>query len=472
MRVLSLNSGPQHDDRAPHVVIVGGGFAGLACAKALGNSSARVTVIDRRNHNLFQPLLYQVATAALSPADVSEPIRRSLGPFRNIDVTLGEVTGIEQTAKCVSLDDGGTVPYDVLVLATGSVYNYFGRPDWQPFAPGLKSIHEARLIRQRLLLAFERAERASDPARQRALLTTVIIGGGPTGVEMAGAISELGRYMIERDFRNLNVTDLRVILVEAGPRLLATFPPNLAAYALHYLEAVGIDVRLGSRVTDIRDDGVTIAEEPIDCSCVIWGAGIQPSPAASWLGVTSPDGRVPVDNYLAVIGSSDIYALGDTARGLDGKGQPLPALAQVAKQQGQYLGTRLRRGIAGKPFDTAFVFHNRGNTAVIGRNAAVFDFGRWHLKGRIAWFVWAFIHVYLLVNFEKRLLVSLQWIWRYLTKQRGARLIDENQRGQSTAGSVPDVEGEAVAHDGPEPAFQGKFSPPTDPGNRPEDWTR
>jgi NADH dehydrogenase len=421
----------------PHVVIVGGGFGGLACAKALGGADAVVTVIDRRNHNLFQPLLYQVATAALSPADISEPIRRTLGRFPNVHVMLDEVVGVDRTAKAVRLENGRIVEYDYLVLATGSVYNYFSHPEWQELAPGLKSIHEARLIRQKLLMAFEQAEQEAEPAERRALLTSVIIGGGPTGVEISGAISELGRYMIARDFRNLSPSDMRVILVEAGDRLLSAFPEDLATYAQNHLESIGIELRLGEKVTDVSADAVSIGDETVPCGCVVWGAGIRPSPAATWLGFTHKHGKVPVDAFLRMEGSTDTFSIGDTANAVDSSGSSLPALAQVAKQQGEYLGHQLKLMISGrqtKPFE----FHNRGNTAVVGRHAAVFDFGRWKLKGTLAWFLWAIVHVLLLVNFEKRILVSVQWIWRYVTKQRGARLIDENafEQAQGRVGAA------------------------------------
>ncbi|MGK9051810.1 NAD(P)/FAD-dependent oxidoreductase [Neorhizobium petrolearium] len=408
------------------VVIVGAGFAGLAAARELGNTEIDVTVIDRRNHNLFQPLLYQVATAALSPADVSEPIRRTLGRYRNIKVMLAEVTGIDAAAKKVKLDYGSSVPYDRLVIATGSEYNYFGHEDWRAWAPGLKTIHEARLIRQRLLLAFEKAELSQDPEEKKALLTSVIIGGGPTGVEMAGAISELGRFMITRDFRKLEPDNMRVILIEAGPKILAAFPDNLVQYAMKVLEKEGVEVRTNLPVASVTKDEVIAGSERIRTGCIIWGAGVKASPAAQWLGIEGKaGGRIPVEPDLSVTGLPDIFAIGDTALGLE-DGKPLPALAQVAKQQGEYVGKALRlRLLEDKP-SGPFRFHNRGNTAVIGRNTAIFDFGRWTLKGRFAWFLWALVHVYLLVNFEKRLLVSIQWIWRYLTRQRGARLIDEN----------------------------------------------
>lgn len=411
----------------PRVVIVGAGFGGLACAKALADTEVDVTVIDRRNHNLFQPLLYQVATAALSPADISEPIRRTLGRSDNIHVLMGEVVSIDPTARTVSLADGAAIPYDRLVLATGSKYNYFGNEDWQKHAPGLKSIHEARQIRHRLLLAFEQAERSQDEAEQRRLLTSVVIGGGPTGVEMAGAISELGRFMIERDFRSLRPEQHHVVLVEAGPRILATFPENLSDYAAEYLRNIGVDIRLNTPVEDVTAEGVQVKDGFLPASCIVWGAGVKASPAVHWLGISpGPGGRLPVARDLSVDGFEGVYAIGDTALALDQDGEALPALAQVAKQQGTFLGKALKASLLKGAAVPNFRFHNRGNTAVIGRNAAIFDFGTWQLKGRFAWLLWAIVHVYLLVNFEKRLLVSVQWIWRYTTRQRGARLIDEN----------------------------------------------
>ncbi|SER85351.1 NAD(P)/FAD-dependent oxidoreductase [Rhizobium sp. NFR03] len=410
------------------VVIIGAGFGGLACAGALGDTDVDVIVIDRRNHNLFQPLLYQVATAALSPADIAEPIRRTLGRYRNIHIMLAEADGVDTETRQVMLRDGGTVFYDQLVIATGSDYNYFGHDDWQHFAPGLKTLHEARRIRHRLLLSFEKAERTEDPEERKSLLTSIVVGGGPTGVEMAGAISELGRSMASRDFRTIPASDLRVILVEAGPRILSAFPEHLQAYALRYLEKIGVEVRLGAQVSDITAEGAVIAGQMVRAGSIVWGAGVKASPAFRWLGIEGKaNGRIPVDGKLRVEGFKNIFSLGDTSFQASESGAPLPALAQVAKQQGRYLGKLLARPDA---IETAKPFHfaNRGNTAVIGRNAAIFDFGRWTLKGYLAWILWAIVHVYLLVNFEKRMLVTVQWIWRYLTRQRGARLIDENDK--------------------------------------------
>jgi len=439
---VMMNSETASAEKRPHVVIVGAGFGGLACAQALGNTEIDVTVIDRRNHNLFQPLLYQVATAALSPADISEPIRRTLGRYANIHVVMAEVASVNAPAQTVILKDGGSIPFDRLVLATGSTYNYFGHEDWQQHAPGLKSIHEARDIRHRLLLAFERAERSTDEAEKRKLLTSVVIGGGPTGVEMAGAISELGRFMIAQDFRKLNADHLTVLLIEAGPRILSTFPESLSQYASDYLTGIGVEIRLNTAVEDITAEGVQVSGTFLPASCIVWGAGVKASPAAEWLDVEpGPGGRLPVARDLSVLDKPGIYALGDTALAVGKDGKPMPALAQVAKQQGTFLGRALKASLlSGKPILT-FHFHNRGNTAVIGRNAAIFDFGSWQLKGRLAWLLWALVHVYLLVNFEKRLLVSIQWIWRYSTRQRGARVIDEK--------AVSAVLPEAAAKDKP-----------------------
>lgn len=410
------------------VVILGGGFGGLACARELGRAGVDVLLVDRRNHNLFQPLLYQVATAALSPADISEPIRRTLGRHRSVRVMLGAVEKIDTAARQVALADGRRVGFGRLVIATGSEYTYFGHEDWPAHAPGLKSVHEARTIRQRLLLAFERAEVSDDPAVRQAAMTTVIVGGGPTGVEMAGAVSELGRDMVARDFRHLSPDLLRVVLVEAGPRLLASFPTELSDWTADVLRGRGVDIRLATRVEAIRDGMVVTSGEEIATGCIVWAAGVKASPAAAWLGVEAgPQGKLPVGADLRVVGQDGIFAMGDTAH-LEQDGQPLPALAQVAKQQGRWLGRALVADLSGQAAGGAFRFRNRGNTAVIGRNAAVFDFGRWRMKGRLAWFLWALVHVALLVNFEKRTLVTVQWLVRYATRQRGARLIDEDPR--------------------------------------------
>ena len=424
--VIRQNRTPSPADGRPHVVIVGAGFGGLACARALGDHLVRVTVIDRNNYHLFVPLLYQVATAALSPADIAEPIRKNLSRFRNIDVVLGEVVGIDTAGRRVSLSDGGYVPYDRLVIATGSAYNYFGHDEWARFAPGLKTIENARQLRTRVLLGFEQAETSVDSEEQARLMTTVIVGGGPTGVEMAGALAELARYALAKDFRRIDPRTANIILVEAGQRILATFPERLATYAHRALERLGVKVMTGQAVQQVRPDGVVIGGHFVPANTIVWGAGITASPAGRWLGLeTDRAGRIRVDPDLSVPGLDGVYVIGDTALSLDESGQPLPGLAQVAKQQGTHLGRALAANIERQTPLPPFRFKNRGNTAIVGRSAAIFDFGRWQMKGYFAWLLWALVHVYLLASFEKRVLVSLQWLWRYLTYQRGARLITE-----------------------------------------------
>jgi NADH:ubiquinone reductase (H+-translocating) len=408
----------------PHIVIIGAGFAGLACAKALGNAPARVTVIDRTNYHLFVPLLYQVATAALSPADIARPIRRILGRYKNIDVLLGNVTGLETAARMVTTDAGAVGPYDKLVIATGSVYSYFGHPQWTAVAKGPRSLQDARAIRTQLLTAFEHADSTADPEERDRLMTVIVVGGGPTGVEMAGSVAELARHALARDFRHIDPRRARILLIEAGPRLLANFPQSLADYAEKELTKLGVTVMLGQPVEHLTAEGATVGGRMITAATMIWGAGIQAAPGVTMLGVPlDRTGRVAVDPDLSVPGLPGVYVLGDSARALDERGQPFPALAQVAAQEGAYVGRALAAQARGKAFHKPFRFHNRGNTAIIGRNAAVFDFGRWHLKGRLGWLLWAFVHIYLLVGFENRLQVVTHWLWSYITYERGARLI-------------------------------------------------
>ena len=411
-------------DDYPRVVIVGAGFGGLACAAKLGGTNIRVTIIDRNNYHLFVPLLYQVATAALSPADIAEPVRKILSRYWNIDVMLGEVTGVDCTRRLVLMAEGRVVPYDRLVIATGSLYSYFGHDEWARFAPGVKSIEDARHIRARLLFSFEQAEMSADTDRQQALMTTVIVGGGPTGVEMAGAIAELVRYALARDFRRIDPRSAKIFLVEAMPRLLGGFPEPLSDYARTALERHGVTVLTEHAVESVDAGGVTVNGRYIPAGTIIWGAGIRASSAGLWLGAeTDRAGHIRVNPDLSVPSLAGVYALGDTSLILDEHGSPLPGLAQVAKQQGGYLGYWLAANILrGEPMPP-FRFKNRGNTAVIGRSAAVFDFGKRRIKGWFAWVLWAIVHVYLLIGFENRLLVSIQWIWHYLTYERGARLI-------------------------------------------------
>jgi len=411
------------------VVVIGAGFAGVEVAKGLGAAGVPVTLVDKQNYHLFQPLLYQVATAALSPADIAEPVRRMLRRHPSVDVVLGEASGIDVGAQRVTLGDGKVLTYDRLVLATGATHAYFGHDDWARFAPSLKSIADARAIRSRLLTAFEEAEMIDDPAARRRLMTFVVIGGGPTGVELAGAIAELARYTLTKDFHRVGSKEVNVLLLEAGPRILTAFPEKLADYAVRKLAALGVTVRVNGAVGAITKDGVQVGDEIIPASVAIWAAGVKASPLGALLGVaTDKAGRVMVNRDLSVPGLANVYVLGDTALVRDASGNQLAGLAQVAKQEGQYLGRALAKSIREGKVSPDFVFHNRGNAAIVGRHSAIFDFGWSRLSGPLAWFLWAFIHIYLLTGFEHRLLVAIQWLWRYLSYDHGARLIVEPER--------------------------------------------
>jgi NADH dehydrogenase len=414
---------PEH-----HVLVVGGGFGGLAVAKGLGGiAGIRVTLIDRRNYHLFQPLLYQVATSVLSPSEIAEPIRGILRKHANVTVLLGEVHGVEPERKLVHLADGGELAYDTLVLATGATHSYFGHSEWARFAPGLKTLDDARRIRSSVLLAFEQAERSSDIDERRRYLTFAVIGGGPTGVEVAGAIAGLAKQALAGEFRNIDPAEATILLVEAAPRILGAFPENLARYAQDALSRLGVSVRTGKPVEDITEEGLTVGGEVIPAATVIWGAGVQASPVGRWLGLeTDRAGHVPVGPDLSVQQLDDIYVIGDAALARGEGGQPLPGLAQVAQQQGQYLGRALRDRLLRGQKPGPFGFRNRGNLAVIGRNAAVVQWDSTQLKGFVAWVFWSVAHVYLLVGFQNRLFVSLRWLWAYVSKRRGSRIIPES----------------------------------------------
>ncbi|WP_410216565.1 NAD(P)/FAD-dependent oxidoreductase [Paracoccus sp. (in: a-proteobacteria)] len=405
------------------VVIIGAGFGGLEVAKGLGRAGISTTVIDRHNHHLFQPLLYQVATAALSATDVAEPIRKVLRRHKSVRVIFGEVTTIDTSRRQLTLSCGQTLGYSRLVLASGAGHGYFGHDEWAQWAPGLKTIEDARHIRSQVLLTFERAERAADPAERQRLLEIAIIGGGPTGVELAGAIAELSRYTLARDFRTIRPETSRITLVEAGPRLLSGFTEELSAYAKARLERLGVCVRTGEAVEEIKADRIVIGGKEQPVGIVIWAAGVSASPLARQLGDTDRAGRIPVDQTLRVQGQEEVFALGDVAVFAGPDGKPLPGLAQVAKQQGVHLGQTLARHIRTGDALTPFRYDSRGNTAIVGRHAAVFEQGDFKIRGWFAWAAWAVIHVYLLVGFQHRFLVSMQWLWRYLTYDRGARLI-------------------------------------------------
>jgi len=408
----------------PRVVIVGAGFGGLWVAKALANAAVEVVVIDRQNYHLFQPLLYQVATAGLSPADIAAPIRGIVGACRNITVMLGEVEAVDLAGRAVEFEGGRRLTYDYLVLATGVRHGYFGHDDWEAFAPGLKRIEDATEIRRRILLAFERAENETDPAERRRLMNLIIVGGGPTGVELAGAIAELARRALAKDFRNIDPRAARIFLVEAGPRLLPSMPETLSADAKRRLERLGVEVRLGAPVTAVDASGVTLDGARIEARTVIWAAGVAASPAGRWIGAECDRlGRIKVNPDLSVPGHPEIFAIGDTALTVGAQGKPLPGVAPVAKQQGHYLGRLIKARLRlGKPVGP-FRYRDYGNLATIGRKAAVIDFGWIRLRGFPAWVIWTLAHVYYLIGFRNRMVVALSWLWAYFTFQRGARLI-------------------------------------------------
>jgi NADH dehydrogenase len=407
----------------PHVVIVGAGFGGLTAAKRLATAAVEVTLIDRENHHLFQPLLYQVATAGLSPAEIAWPIRGLVRRQRNTQVLLGEVTGVDRERHVVTMADR-EIPYDFLVLATGATHAYFGNDGWALHAPGLKCIDDATEIRRRLLIAFERAEMENDPDERRRLLTIVIVGAGPTGVEMAGAIAELARKALAADFRTIDPKHTRVLLIEAGPRLLPTFPEDLSRYAGRALRNLGVEVWLGRAITGCDAAGVMMGEERLRAGTVIWAAGVAASPAAAWLGVEADRaGRVKVGARLTARGSDDVFVIGDTALALDANGEPLPGLAPVAKQQGVYITEVIKARLAGKADPPPFRYRERGKLATIGRREAIIAFGGLRLTGWLAWWIWGIAHIYFLISLRNRLIVATQWLWSYVTFERGARLI-------------------------------------------------
>lgn len=410
-------------DDSARVVIVGAGFGGLSTAAALSRAPVTVTLIDRQNHHLFQPLLYQVATAALSPADIAWPIRRIVRRQKNASVLMGAVTGVDAVRREIVVRNR-RISYDFLVLATGATHAYFGQDEWAAHAPGLKSIVDATEMRRRILQAFEYAEMEEDPHARDRLLTFVIVGGGPTGVEMAGAVAELAHRALAKDFHRIDPRCTRVVLVEAGARLLASFPDDLSAYARRALERLGVEVRLGSPVTRCDAGGVGLAGERLAAATVVWAAGVAASPAAAWLGVP-PDaaGRVRVGPCLEVEGCHREFVIGDAALSLGPDGKPLPGVAAVAKQQGRYVAQVIGARLGNRTPPGAFRYRDAGQLATIGRRAAVVDFGKIRIRGWLAWWLWGVAHIYFLINVRSRLSVALQWLWSYVTFDRGARLI-------------------------------------------------
>lgn len=423
-------------DRLPQVVILGGGFAGLYVAKGLKDSPVRVTVVDRRNHHLFQPMLYQVATAALSPGDIASPIRSILADQPNAEVLLAEADAVDVTAMRVILSDDSTIDYDYLVVATGARHSYFGRDQWENLAPGLKSLEDALEIRRRVLLAFERAEREPDPVKRHAYLTFVVVGGGPTGVELAGALAEIRRYALRRDFRRIDPGEATVMLLEGGPRILASYPESLSGKAKRVLRRLGVEVRTETLVTDIRPGSVTAAGWTIPTQTVIWAAGNIASPLLGSLGAPQDrQGRVIVEQDCTIPGHPEVFVLGDASAFHHQPGGALPGVCPVAIQMGQYTAKAIRGDLedrARRPFS----YWDKGQLAVIGRGRAVADVGRLHFNGLFAWMTWIFVHIFFLIGFRNRVIVLFEWAWSYLTFGRGARLIT-GEFGRDYPGTRP-----------------------------------
>jgi NADH dehydrogenase len=408
------------------VVIIGAGFGGIAAVSALKGANVDITIVDKRNHHLFQPLLYQVATSSLTTSDIAWPVRHLMKHRPEVRTLLGNVAGVDGRGKRVLLDDGGTVPFDSLIIATGARHAYFGHDEWAPFAPGLKTLEDATAIRRQLLVAFEHAERETDPRAREALLTFVLIGAGPTGVELAGAIMELARDTLRADFRSIAPEDARVVLIEAGDRVLPNFRPELSDYALNALRKLGVEVELGRPVTSVDDSGVVFGDRQLAARTVIWAAGVQSSPAAQWLDVPADRaGRVKVEPDLTVPGYPDIFVVGDAATITMANGRPVPGIGDAAKQGGRHAARIIRARLQGRAEPMPFRYSHLGDLATIGKRAAVIDFGWIQLKGWIAWWVWGIAHIYFLIGVRNRVFVALSWLWIYLLGQRGARLITQ-----------------------------------------------
>lgn len=410
----------------PHrVVIVGAGFGGLQAAFGLAGAPVSVTLVDRRNHHLFQPLLYQVATASLATSEIAWPIRYLLRDRPDVTTLFATVSGVDAAEKRVLLDDGDALPYDTLILATGARHAYFGHDEWEPFAPGLKTLEDATTLRRRILVAFERAERETDPQRRAALMTFVIVGAGPTGVELAGTIAELAQDTLPPDFRNIDTHRARVVLIEAGPRVLAGFDDDLSSYAQRSLESIGVEVVLNQAVTECSADHVIYGGNRLETKTIIWAAGVRASPAAEWLGAEADRaGRLQVLPDLTVPGHPDIFAVGDTVT-IDGPdGKPVPGIAPAAKQQGSYVADTIRARLGGRT-TAPFHYKHAGSLAQIGKRKAVIDFGRFKLRGTIAWWIWGIAHIYFLIGVRNRLSVAISWLWIYVRDQRAARLITQ-----------------------------------------------
>jgi NADH dehydrogenase len=413
-----------------HLVIVGAGFGGLAVCHGLAGVAARrglrITMIDQRNHHLFQPLLYQVGTAVLATSEIAWPVRHLLRKRKEVTTLLAVVTGIDAAGRKVLLEDGDSVDYDTLVIATGARHAYFGHDEWEPYAPGLKTLEDATSIRRRILLSLEHAERESDPVRRTALLTFVVVGGGPTGVELAGAIAELAHQNLREDFRLIDTRKARVLLIEAGPRILSSFTPDLSAYAQTALERLGVEVQLGAAVSDVTQEAVIYGGRRVESDVILWAAGVRASPAAAWLDAPADGaGRVKVEADLSVPGHRDIFVIGDTATISAWKGKPVPGIAPAAKQQGLHVASMIKRRLEGDAGAHPFRYRHAGNLATIGKRSAVIDFGWMKLRGWIAWWIWGLAHIYFLIGLRNRLAVALSWLWIYVTGNRSACLITQ-----------------------------------------------
>jgi len=422
----------------PHVVIIGAGFGGLTCAQSLKRAPVRVTVVDRTNHHTFQPLLYQVAMAGLSPADIAAPIRSVLRKQKNATVLLDEAVDINFTDQVVSLRDS-KLKYDYLVLATGGRTSYFGHDEWEIFAPGLKDLDDAVEIRRRVLLAFEAAEKETDPERRRELMTFVVVGGGPTGVELAGAIAELARFVLDRDFRTIHPKEAEILLLEAGPKILPTFAPDLSESAQRQLAHLGVTVRVGAAVTNIDEHGVYLGDEKIKAATVIWGAGVRATALTSRLGAPlDRAGRVLINRDLTVPGRHNVFAIGDMTY-LEQDGKPLPGVSPLAMQMGRCVARNIKNDLAGKPYKE-FRYFDKGSMATIGRKAAIAEIGKLHLSGFLAWMAWLMVHIFFLIGFRNRFAVLFNWAWSYFTYQRGARLITGRVLGPLPRNSAIETE--------------------------------
>ncbi|POR55513.1 NAD(P)/FAD-dependent oxidoreductase [Bosea psychrotolerans] len=420
---------------AHHVVIVGAGFGGLEAARDLAGAPVRMTVIDRRNHHLFQPLLYQVAVASLATSEIAWPIRALLHRHKNVTTLLGSVVGVNIREKEVLLDGEPSIAFDTLILATGARHAYFGHDEWEPHAPGLKTLEDATKIRRRILSAFEQAEWETDEARRATFLTFVIIGAGPTGVELAGTIAELARDTLRSDFRNFDTHSARVVLIEAGPRILSGFSEDLSAYAHQALTRLGVEIRLGHAVSKCGEDGVELGDEFLPARTILWAAGVAASPAADWLNAPADRaGRVLVEDDLTVPGHPHIFVIGDTAHVAAADGKLVPGVAPAAKQEGRYVAAMIKARLSDGSVPPPFHYKNAGNLATIGKRAAIVDFGWIKLKGRFAWWMWGIAHIFFLIGLRNRLAVALSWLWIYISGQRSARLITQ---GQAKKGEAP-----------------------------------